>query len=272
MGDDDTTCKRTEPTATCKHTEPMPTWTGEAPPFYPSSSHTAETREKISEIIPRKLYLTNRMGVAAYDGSTTTLGPEGNRTATHIAMLGCELTVPGVSLSTWQKDISEADDEATIVSTLSSGVHFIHNAISDDISAFAHNGNHDVHKGGGCVIVLCPSGISRSTSLILAYLMMHSRMSLFDAFAHVYQKRPCIWPSRAFMNALLQIEKATFGKNTLNAKKYAQWAEWEGPSAVQPTGARRMSLSKAELAQLEELTHIWPVRSGLTWSGIGTAC
>jgi len=207
----------------------------------------------INEIIPRKLYLTNRRGVVAYDGSTTTLGPQGNRSATHMAMLGCELTVPGVSLSTWQMDVSDADDEATIVATLSSGVHFIHEAISDDISAFAHDGNHNVHTGGGCVIVLCPSGISRSTSLVLAYLMMHGRMSLVDAFAHVYQKRPCIWPSKAFMNALLQIEKATFGKkNTLTAKEYAHWAEWEGPSEVKPTRARRMSLSKAELAQLEQ--------------------
>ena len=234
----------------------MTPWRGEAPPFYPSSEHTAETRELISEIIPNKLYLTNKRGVAAYAEATKTLGPGGDRVATHIVAVGCDVTSPDSlaerslrDLTTWSKEFSDADDQAVLVSSMRSGATFIHEAISDDISAYAHDGNHDVRPGGGCVIVLCASGISRSASVVITYLMVHTGMSLRDAFAHVFTQRGCIWPSDAFMSALVEIEHSELGTNTLSTKEYEHWAEYEGPAQVQP--ARRVSLTKVELAQLE---------------------
>lgn len=229
----------------------MTPWRGDAPPFYPSSEHTAESRELISEIIPSKLYLTNKRGVTCYAEATKTLGQTGDRVATHMVMVGCDATVPGSDLTTWSKELSDADDQATLVASLHSGAAFIHAAISDDISAYAHDGNHDVRPGGGCVIVLCASGISRSASVVIGYLILHAGLSLRDAFARVFGQRGCVWPSEAFMNSLVEIEHSLYSKNTLTAQEYEHWAEWEGPAQVQGL-ARRMSLTKGELAQLEQ--------------------
>ena len=56
------------------------------------------------------------------------------------------------------------------------------------------------------VLVHCFAGISRSPTIVLAYLMVKKGLSLTDAFFYVKDKRYCIKPTRRFLEDLLQFE------------------------------------------------------------------
>jgi predicted protein tyrosine phosphatase len=58
---------------------------------------------------------------------------------------------------------------------------------------------------GADVLVHCASGVSRSSSVVLAYLM-HKGMTLYDAFAVLKRKRPWISPGWNFVQQLISME------------------------------------------------------------------
>ncbi|XP_072293335.1 dual specificity protein phosphatase 13A [Eucyclogobius newberryi] len=57
----------------------------------------------------------------------------------------------------------------------------------------------------GKVLVHCIMGMSRSASLVLAYLMLHQRLTLSNALKHVIQKR-AIYPNQYFLSLLLKLD------------------------------------------------------------------
>lgn len=57
----------------------------------------------------------------------------------------------------------------------------------------------------GKVLVHCIMGVSRSSTLVLAYLMLHQRFTLRAAIHHVIQRRP-IYPNRNFLGLLLELD------------------------------------------------------------------
>ncbi|KAJ3319910.1 Dual specificity protein phosphatase 10 [Boothiomyces sp. JEL0866] len=59
------------------------------------------------------------------------------------------------------------------------------------------------------VLVHCHAGVSRSSTIVLAYLMKYKEMSLYDAWNHTYKLRPIIRPNVGFSKALQSIEKET---------------------------------------------------------------
>jgi dual specificity MAP kinase phosphatase len=59
----------------------------------------------------------------------------------------------------------------------------------------------------GRVLVHCQAGVSRSPSIVLAYLIARSRRSLSDAFTHVKERRPIVAPNLNFMGQLLAFEQ-----------------------------------------------------------------
>lgn len=65
------------------------------------------------------------------------------------------------------------------------------------------------------VLVHCVAGISRSPTIIIAYLMKYFRLSLKDAFIEVLNKRRIICPNKNFMNQLFKYEFDIFAKNSL---------------------------------------------------------
>jgi predicted protein tyrosine phosphatase len=69
-------------------------------------------------------------------------------------------------------------------------------------------------KSSKTVLVHCMFGISRSVSIVLAYLMHHYKMYLDDAIRNVLQKRPCIFPNDGFILQLIGIEKSIHGMMT----------------------------------------------------------
>ena len=66
--------------------------------------------------------------------------------------------------------------------------------------------NNAIIKGGN-VLVHCHAGISRSTSIILAYLMKHKQMKFNKAFELIKEKRGKIQPNSGFILQLKAYEK-----------------------------------------------------------------
>lgn len=68
---------------------------------------------------------------------------------------------------------------------------------------------------GGKALVHCVAGISRSSTIVIAYLMKTRRMSLREAYYHVKSKRPLIRPNTGFWKQLIEYEHKLFGVNTV---------------------------------------------------------
>ena len=73
-------------------------------------------------------------------------------------------------------------------------------------------------RRGGRTLVHCIAGVSRSPSLVLAYLVKHGRMSLADAYHHVRGLRPCIRPNVGFWQQLIDYEVAQRGVPTMRVE------------------------------------------------------
>ncbi|XP_072272090.1 dual specificity protein phosphatase 18 [Pyxicephalus adspersus] len=74
---------------------------------------------------------------------------------------------------------------------------------------------HEVEVNGGCTLVHCVAGISRSATLCLAYLMKHRAMTLREAHTHLKKRRPFIEPNLGFWSQLIGYELQLYGKNTV---------------------------------------------------------
>jgi len=69
-------------------------------------------------------------------------------------------------------------------------------------------------------LILCHSGMSRSVSLVLAYLLACEQMSLIEAFAHVKERRQMASPNPGFMAQLIQLEKSMRDSVTVDLERY----------------------------------------------------
>ena len=60
------------------------------------------------------------------------------------------------------------------------------------------------------VLVHCVVGVSRSATLVLAYLMLHQQLSLREAVITVRQHR-WVFPNRGFLHQLCQLDQQLRG-------------------------------------------------------------
>ncbi|KAK4313176.1 hypothetical protein Pmani_015460 [Petrolisthes manimaculis] len=61
---------------------------------------------------------------------------------------------------------------------------------------------HTAISSGGCVLVHCNGGISRSTTIIAAFLIKHHNMNPNEALTFIKQQRPFVNPNSGFMQQL----------------------------------------------------------------------
>ncbi|XP_032881178.1 dual specificity protein phosphatase 10 [Amblyraja radiata] len=65
----------------------------------------------------------------------------------------------------------------------------------------------EAHQCGKGLLIHCQAGVSRSATIVIAYLMKHTRMTMTDAYKFVKGKRLIISPNLNFMGQLLEFEE-----------------------------------------------------------------
>jgi protein-tyrosine phosphatase len=78
----------------------------------------------------------------------------------------------------------------------------------------------EAKTAGVAALVHCAAGISRSTSIVLAYLMKHEKMALKEAFILVKTQRKGVSPNKGFVKQLLRFEKELFGSNSVDEHQF----------------------------------------------------
>ena len=185
------------------------------PPFFPAEA-SIEELDSIDEVVPGKLWLTNFR-------SASDVKKLKKLRITHVVAVGTEFeadSLPGIKH--WKRNIYDDNSEAhTMGCALRDGADFIDAAIKD----------------GGRVLVHCAAGISRSSTIVLAYAMLHCDMKLRDAFRDLINCRRIIWPNDGFMAQLIALERELHGgAATISADVYNSWGDYDGP-AVEIEGA-----------------------------------
>ena len=66
------------------------------------------------------------------------------------------------------------------------------------------------------VLVHCNMGMSRSCTIVLAYLMKHEGLSLAQALVHTKERRPVVSPNPGFMGQLIEYETEMRGRPTID--------------------------------------------------------
>lgn len=61
-------------------------------------------------------------------------------------------------------------------------------------------------SAGGKVLVHCNAGVSRSTAIVIGYLMKHHDYSFLQALGHIKSKRPCVQPNAGFISQLKKLQ------------------------------------------------------------------
>jgi len=84
------------------------------------------------------------------------------------------------------------------------------------------------------VLVHCRAGVSRSASVVIAYLLEYQGYTLHDAFFLVRSHRSIITPNVGFMDKLIQYEadKKEVDEPTIDEGKYHSWYTAEVRAAV----------------------------------------
>ncbi|CAH1788616.1 unnamed protein product [Owenia fusiformis] len=71
----------------------------------------------------------------------------------------------------------------------------------------------------GRVLVHCNAGVSRSATIVIAYIMRTERMTLQEAHSKVAGVRPCIRPNAGFQHQLKTYEKLLQSENNTSKSK-----------------------------------------------------
>ncbi|KAH9279179.1 Dual specificity protein phosphatase 14 [Echinococcus granulosus] len=105
-------------------------------------------------------------------------------------------------------------------------------------------------RRGGKTAVHCMAGVSRSATMVLAYLVKHQGMSLFEAYKYVLSIRPCIHPNIGFWRQLIAYEEAHRGYRSMRiandgvSHSTTYPASSDGVDWIYPATKHRLHLSR----------------------------
>lgn len=144
----------------------------------------------MSEIIKGKLYLGNK-----FDANNEDILDKNNITGIFCVAenLQSSLSIQ-INYKIYNYNILDNEDF-----DISQYFNEITELIEDEPIAFVH----------------CAAGVSRSPTIVLAYLMKYYEITLKEALYLVKLKRPIICPNRGFIKQLLEYENKLFKKNSI---------------------------------------------------------
>lgn len=99
----------------------------------------------------------------------------------------------------------------------------------------------DVERAGGKVLVHCFEGRSRSATLVLAYLMLRKKKTLFEAWNALKKVHRRAQPNDGFARILLELDK------TLHGKVSMEWQQRKPSMKVCPICGKNAGLSSSSL-------------------------
>lgn len=151
----------------------------------------------------RKIYIGPRT-VAGHKAKLALL--EANVTG----IVNCTPRVPNVhrpEITYCQVPVS--DEEGANISVYLDGATYFMNCIltaPETSSPQRGGGNDDEWRKGGSVLVHCEMGISRSSTVVIAYLMRYHNMTRDEAYEVCKTRRPMVYPNQGFWKQLQDYE------------------------------------------------------------------
>jgi len=124
-------------------------------------------------------------------------------------------------------DITD-EEHSDLLSSLPTALHFI----------------EDCHRDHGRVLVHCRHGVSRSATVVIAWIMKHKEMSVDNALAMVQSIRPQVKPNNGFMRQLMLFEMMQYSVNPLFPKYILFLAQQDSPGLLTKDVTYDASLSR----------------------------
>jgi len=155
-----------------------------------------QPRREVDAIIDNKLYLSDLPGAMSTEIRESL-------EITHILSV-CP-NFPSTGPNHLQISVLDTEHENLLIH-LPKACHFIQNSLD----------------GGGRVLVHCVMGVSRSSTVVSAYLMWTRHWTAAEAISFVQKRRPCIHPNYGFIRQLQAFQECGYNPSPTN-DAYLAW-------------------------------------------------
>ena len=90
---------------------------------------------------------------------------------------------------------------------------YLDDDVEEDLLSWLKEAFDFIDSSKDNVYIHCVMGISRSASVVIAYIMYKNKMKYEDAYDYVFNKRKVISPNSGFKNQLIKLEKILSDNN-----------------------------------------------------------
>ena len=160
-----------------------------------------KSKEDYCCVIPNKLYFGNQILV---------------KDDSRLKQLGIKAIIDLINYNDPSKQIKHSKD-----------FNYLHLSIEDvptNNADWAEEGSNFIEeqiKNNNPVYVHCSQGISRSSTLIMHYLMTREKQNLKTVFFKLKELRNIIDPTTGFMKSLSNLDEKLFGKKSFDIDEYS---------------------------------------------------